>query len=236
MAKINYYLKRPLENFSASFAARYFGRKREKYFDTKTYGLENLPKGPAIIVPNHCIGIDGITLGDIIPKRIHFFVQNEGLYSRNLLMEFSCWACGLIPVNVDNLNSNRVALTRAKDYLDCSSDLIGIFSEGPTKRLDQTKPLQERNHYPSASHLSIKTNNPIIPIAIKTIPEVEENLWEFGSLKKFEWARNYSNKNGLIPYVFKIGQPIFPSKDINKKELTQRVKEEIIRIHREISL
>ncbi len=236
MAKINYYLKRPIENFSANFAARYFGSKRENYFDTQISGLENLPNGSAIIVPNHCIGIDGITLANLIPKRIHFFVQNEGLYSRNLLMEFSCWACGLIPVNVDNLNSNRVALTRAKDYLDCSSDFVGIFSEGPTKRLDKTKSLRERDHYPSASHLSIKTNKPIIPIAIKTISDVEENLWEFGSLKKFEWAKDYSNKNGLIPYIFKIGRPIFPSKEINKKELTQQVKEEIIRLHEEIKI
>jgi 1-acyl-sn-glycerol-3-phosphate acyltransferase len=192
----------------------------------------------AIIVPNHEIGIDGLilayALSEDVKKQTHFLVQNEGVYSGKYQMML--WATGQIPVNVDNRSKNKTVMKRVEDYLEYSQDLIGIFSEGPTKNLIQDGKLiaiGQRKHELGAAHFSIRKNKPIIPIAVRVPSEVQDKLVEFGAKgyqDKLSWVKEYTQSHGRIPYIINIGTAI---KGENKNELTQRVKEQLIYLYDE---
>lgn len=241
MAHINYYLKRPVEKFFLWAGKRHYRKVRKSYFDTSISGWENLPGESAIVVPNHCIGIDGMLITIAMPRPVHFLVDS-GVYSRTRKSKFYGWLIGAIPVNVDRLSGNREVLNRVSDYLGYSRDFIGIFSEGRAKQYydPDTKtivPIKERKYDIGAAHFAIKRNVPIVPIGLGIPFEVQREIYEFGVSKaksNFDFMKRYIENNGKIPYHINIGMPIRAEAKESKESLTQRVKTEVIRLADEI--
>ncbi len=239
MSRLNYYLKRPIEKFAFNRGKRIFEKLIGNYLDIRTLNADTLQESRgAIIVPNHEIGIDGgvlaYALSEDAKKQTHFLVQNEGVYSGKY--QVMLWASGQIPVNVDNKSRNKIVMKRVEDYLQYSPDLIGIFSEGPTKNLIQNGTMldiKERKHEVGAAHFSIRKNKPIVPLSVRVPDEVRSKLMEFGAVgyeDKLSWVNQYTQLKGKIPYVINIG---LPQNGTNKTELTQRVKEQLIDLYDE---
>lgn len=239
MSRLNYYLKRPIEKFAFNRSKKIFEKLIGNYLDIRTINADVLyESNGGIVVPNHEIGIDGAVLGYALSedakKQTHFLVQNEGVYSGKY--QFMLWAVGQIPVNVDNKSRNKIVMKRVEDYLEYSPDLVGIFSEGPTKNLIQDGKiieLEKRKHEVGAAHFAIRKNKPIVPVSLRVPEQVREKLVEFGAngyQDKLAWVKQYTQINGRIPYIINIG---LPQNGSNKNELTERVKEQLIYLYDE---
>jgi 1-acyl-sn-glycerol-3-phosphate acyltransferase len=231
MAKINYYLKRPVEALTYAFCSWRVKKMAKKYFQIGVEGLENLPAESAIIVPNHEIGIDSGLLGITMPRKIHYLVQKEGVYDSRATMLL--WALGQIPVNVRG-GSNREVVKRAGDYLNYSRDFLGIFGEGPSMNLDvggEPLPVLKREYQAGAAHFAINKRKEIIPVALVTREEIVRNFWNFPwneQEEKFRDLGKYVKEKGKVPYRVCVGKPLWCEQ---KRELTARVKEEICRMY-----
>jgi 1-acyl-sn-glycerol-3-phosphate acyltransferase len=221
----------------------------ECYFDYKLKGTDNLPEGPAILVPNHCMMSDGLFLNQQVfrskrNKLTHFFVQN-GVYDK---LKPYFWAKGQIPVRVDKRSPGLAVLKRTKEYIDWTTDYLGIFAEGPTKDLVDKKthrivPINEREHSNGAAFTAVKNQVPIVPVGIRSNDFVETETWKY-TLSKFWqalWAlHKHVWKNGKAPYYINFGNPIYPDKLEDSatrkqektaiRDLAQRVREEVIRL------
>jgi 1-acyl-sn-glycerol-3-phosphate acyltransferase len=239
MARINYYLKRPIELVCQGLVLSYIGFKTRKYLDISVKGIENLPECSSIIAPNHCIGIDSMLVARAIPRFMNYLIQSEGNYGA-----IGKWAVGGILVNVDKRSTNSLVLRRVRDYLSHNGNIIGIFPEGPTKNLyspdGRPLPLEKREHYSGAVHFALSNGVPIVPIGVSTCEDVAEKLWEVGGDfgRYLGIMREYTAKNGKIPYRINIGKPIRieAAESVsrrNKKELTEIVRQEIIRLARQ---
>lgn len=241
MAKINYYLKRPVEKFSQWAGKLCYGKIKDRYLNTFVRGVENLPDESAIVVPNHCIGLDGMLVTIALPRLVHFLVD-DGVYSRTRMAKFQNWLIGGIPVNIDKRSGNKMVLKRVADYLEYCPDFIGIFSEGRAKQYydPETKevmPVEKRKHDVGAAHFAIKSGVSIVPIGLGIPVEVQRELYEFGPGKiesNFKFITRYIENNGKIPYYINIGKPMYPETKESKESLTQRVRAEVIGLVNEI--
>ena len=240
MVSLGYYLKRYfIEKPCYRMACLFFDKILfGKYFDFNIKGLENIPKKSAIIVPNHCIGIDGILLSIKIPKQIHFLIKYEGVYNSKL--KIPCWMTGGIPVKVDKRSSNKAVLKRTSEYLKKSNDLCGIFSGGPSNELINEKtmeiiPLGQRDHYDGAAGIAIKRGVDIVPIGLRVAEDISKKLWSFKDKSKENrmYMKEYKKRGGKgITYHINIGKPISPEgyNPKRKEELTKIVKKEICKL------
>jgi len=244
MSKINYYLKRPIELGAISLGKTFYGKpKIDQYLDIRIKREFGLLEIAAVIVPNHCIGADGMILKTIINKPIHFLIQKEGVYDSKL--KSLLWLIGEIPVGMDNRSTYKQAIRRAGDYLRWSNDYIGIFSEGPTKSLvkgDEAISLEQREHKTGAAHIAIDNEVPIIPVGLYVNEKVQRYLWSFDKGVDAAWAylEDHVSKEGKLPYHVNIGYPVYPEyfnklpKKQRVKEITKVVKERIIGLVNEI--
>lgn len=242
MFNINHYLKRPVEVAAQWAAEEYCKCVWTRYLDFKIGGFENLVERSAIVVPNHVTGIDGVILTTILPRHTHFLIQNEGLYNSNLKMNFFCWLTGEIPINVES-NIDPKSINRARDYLRLYNDFVGVFSEGPAKKLlDATGKVievKDRKHSPTAAIIAVKEGVPLIPIGLRTSDEIKKNLWEIPDVKeKQDYLRRLVKTSGKIPYSVNIGLPIYPravgsDSEIRREvvRLTKEVRAEVIRLY-----
>jgi hypothetical protein len=245
MAKINYYLKRPIENISYLAGKMFFNQIFRNYFEIKLKGEQNLPKKSSVLCFNHCIGIDGLLFSTYSRKKTHFLVQFEGAYSSNVFVEALLWAIGSIPVKIEDSRFDMAPIRRSKDYLEANNDNVGVFIDGPAKYLREKSgrivPLDERPSNEGAALISLWSGRPLVPIGLHSEWGIVENLFEFGWSKKEEkmsFIKKYVERSGRIPYVINIGRPIESlcrnmGKNGQRKELTSIVKQEIIRLSKE---
>ena len=223
----------------------------EPNLDFRISGLENLTSESAILVPNHEIGPDSILLASQLPQRVHYLVDNSIADLKKLDPSLSSyermrralvftemkalfWILGQIPIGIDKGSSGKIVIKRVGEYLEVNNGHIGIFSEGPAKSLvkdNRPIPVQERVHQPGAAYFATKYNRPIIPIAIATTGEIVNLFWEFPYTKKEEMlklAEEYIRRNGKIPYIVKIGKPLFCS---DRKKLTELTRSAVCEMY-----
>ncbi|MEI8234425.1 MAG: AMP-binding protein [Verrucomicrobiota bacterium] len=153
-------------------------------------GIENLPQGGCLLVPNHVSWVDAILLQAACPRAIRFLVY-EPIY-RNPLLHPLFRLLGAIPI------SSR----KAKDALRAASariqagEIVCIFPEGELSRTGML--LRLRRGYELIAHA---TECPVVPVWL-------DQLW--GSIFSFQGGRFFKKLPRRIPYpvTLDFGEPM----------------------------
>src|SRR5439155_3315538 len=125
----------------------------------KAIGLENIPKGPAIIAANHQSFLDDVLLPLVVPHRKVVFLGKEE-YFRKWYLRWFFKGAGVIPVRREQSSASQAALDAGVGALR-EGKLIGIFPEGtrsPDGRLYRGKT--------GVARMALEAGVPVIPVAI----------------------------------------------------------------------
>jgi len=149
--------------------------------DIQVSGLENIPKGPKIIVANHPNATDAFMLPIIFPEKLHFLIQ-ASVFEAPLVGRLLAYA-EQIPVIT---GKGRHALNLAREKLFQGGSVV-IFPEG---RLNNDAGLYHGKI--GAVRLAIQSKVPILPLGFYVPPEVlrvfnitfenrpASSRWQFG--------------------------------------------------------
>lgn len=161
-------------------------------FFIKVDGRENIPQnGPVILCANHTSNFDPLVLRTQINREINFLAKKECF--ENKILAFVLKKFNAIPVdrNKNDLSAYKNTMRKLKD-----KKVIGIFIQGTRKKdnnFDEAKN--------GAAMFAIKSNAPIVPVAIK------------------------SNFKLFSKVIIKIGKPIYfnnlDTKKLNREILNQ---------------
>jgi 1-acyl-sn-glycerol-3-phosphate acyltransferase len=167
-------------------------------------GKENIPKeGSVILAANHVSYWDPIIVGCICPRVVRFMAKKE-LFSYFI---FGKILKSIYAFPVDRKKSDREAIKAALTVLK-NNEVLGMFPEGmrvKNKKLGEFKQ--------GMAMIALKTQAPIVPIAIKN----SEKIFSKG------WFRSFQVIIGEpVVYNNKIITKKYKSEDI--KELTNMVR------------
>ncbi|MEA2022362.1 MAG: lysophospholipid acyltransferase family protein [Candidatus Caldatribacteriota bacterium] len=171
------------------------------FFGLRITGSKNLPKsGPFIVVANHSSVFDGFILASSIKPKITFMAAAY-LFKINFY-RYILQGVGAIPVQRNG--SDIFALKKSIEILK-QGDILGIFPEGRMKNKEDSVSAKA-----GAAYLAVKTNVPIVPIAIK------------GADKALPVGKKWPKFSRI---EVQIGKPIITSKalNINKKNIEKIV-------------
>jgi 1-acyl-sn-glycerol-3-phosphate acyltransferase len=121
-------------------------------------GADRLPKGPAIICPNHTSVIDSFMLPSVLPRRITFVGKAEYLDDWKTRHLFP--ALGMIPIDRSGGDASKRALDAAAGVLD-RGELFGIYPEGTRSRDGKL-----RKGHTGPARLALRTGAPLVPVGI----------------------------------------------------------------------
>ncbi len=119
-------------------------------------GLENIPAGPCVWVPNHRSYID-TPIHAAIPRRMRLMGKDSMWKYR-----FPAWlftTIGCFPVNRDT--ADRTAMRIALDALLYGNDPVVMFGEGERKDGARVLPLMD-----GPAYLAARAQVPIVPVGI----------------------------------------------------------------------
>ena len=157
-------------------------------------GIDNIPhRTTFIIVSNHEKLIDPLyilyTILKKLNKKIHFLATPTWWFLGDIICRQ--WA-GCIP-----LFNTEQAYKEAKRLVE-SSEIIGIFPEGGTRRT--------KNPKTGAVRLALETNTPILPIAVKSSYVPFNSRLKFGKLIHLRGSKRNIRKlaKDLMLEVYKL--------------------------------
>jgi acyl-[acyl-carrier-protein]-phospholipid O-acyltransferase/long-chain-fatty-acid--[acyl-carrier-protein] ligase len=166
---------------AAERALYFFGRLLVLCFYRATaLGLEHLPKGGFLLLPNHISWVDAIVLQLACPRRIRYIIDQE-FYHKPLLQPFLRIA-GCIPIDTRN---SRAAIRAAAEKI-ASGEIVCLFPEGQLTRSGTLLRLR-RGYELIARH----ANAPVVPVWL-------DRLW--GSIFSFQGGRFFTKLPKRIPY------------------------------------
>lgn len=153
----------------------------------KVEGWENIPDGPAIVLPKHQSTWETFWLPSYLPRRLSF------VYKRELhWIPFFGWAIGSLGmVNIDRsrgLDAFEQVVRQGVEHLRDGWWIV-IFPEGT-----RTPPGSTKRYKTGGARLAVRTGTPVLPIAVNS-----GECWPRGPLVK---------SSGEIIVV--IGKPIDP--------------------------
>jgi acyl-[acyl-carrier-protein]-phospholipid O-acyltransferase/long-chain-fatty-acid--[acyl-carrier-protein] ligase len=154
-------------------------------------GLENLPPGGFLLLPNHISWIDAIVLQLACPHRPIRYIIDEEFYRKPMLHPFLRLA-GCIPIDTRHSHSAiRAATKRIAD-----GEIVCLFPEGQLERAGTLLRLR-RGYELIARH----ANAPVVPVWL-------DRLW--GSIFSFQGGRFFTKWPKEIPYRVTIafGKPL----------------------------
>jgi len=124
------------------------------------YGLENVPsRGPYIICSNHTSWFDPPLVASIIPGRqLVSFMAKEELF-KIFIIGFLIKRAGAFPVKRNT--ADRKAIKNALNVIS-NGGILGLFPEGTRIKTGQ---LGEPQH--GVAMIALKSNSPVLPVAIK---------------------------------------------------------------------
>src|SRR6266852_3593128 len=175
----------------AERALYFFGRLLVRCFYRATaLGLEHLPDGGFLLLPNHISWVDTIVLQFACPRPIRYIIDQE-FYHKAILQPFLRIA-GCIPIDTRN---SRAAIRAAAEKI-AAGEIVCLFPEGQLTRSGTLLRLR-RGYELIARH----ANAPVVPVWL-------DQLW--GSIFSFQGGRFFTKLPKRIPYRVTIafGKPL----------------------------
>jgi acyl-[acyl-carrier-protein]-phospholipid O-acyltransferase/long-chain-fatty-acid--[acyl-carrier-protein] ligase len=170
-------------------------------------GLENLPQGGFLLLPNHITWIDAIVLQLACSRPIRYVIDQE--HYHNPLLHPVLRTLGCIPINTHN---SRSAIRVAAEKI-AGGQIVCLFPEGQLERTGVLLRLQ-RGYELIARH----ANAQIVSVWL-------DQLW--GSIFSFQGGRFFTKLPKRIPYPVTIafGKPLQPGDADNAT-----VREELLKL------
>jgi 1-acyl-sn-glycerol-3-phosphate acyltransferase len=142
------------------------------FFNVKTVGVENLPKGGYILVGNHLSYLDPLAFAYSVyfhMKRAPHYLAKEGLF-RVPVLGWLLPKVGQIPVYRSG-RGNEEPMRAAKDFLK-AGQVVVIFPEGTLTRDPDLWPMRGKS---GAVRLAVELGLPIVPAAHWGVEKVLAN-------------------------------------------------------------
>ncbi len=149
-------------------------------YRVSTVGLEHLPNGGVLLLPNHISFVDAIILQLACPRRIRFIVD-ESFYRKPLLHPI-LRLVGCIPITPRRAKD---AIRVAGDYMR-AGEVVCLFPEGQLTRIGTLLRLQRGYEL-----IARQANIPVLPVWL-------DELW--GSIFSYQGGRFFSKWPKRIPY------------------------------------
>src|SRR5215510_16393740 len=107
----------------------FFGRRLVRcFYRVRARGLENLPAGGFLLVPNHITWVDALILQVACPRPIRYVIHQE--YYRKPLLHPILRTIGCIPIS----NRQSHAAVRAAAEKVAEGEIVCVFPEGELER------------------------------------------------------------------------------------------------------
>ncbi len=181
-----------MATMSAAERALYFvGRLLARcFYRVDTLGLENLPSGGFLLLPNHISWVDAVVLQLACPRPIRYIIDQE-YYHKPILHPF-LRVLGCIPIT----SSKSHPAIRAATEKIAEGEIVCVFPEGRLERTGTLLRLQ-RGYELIARH----GNAQVVPVWL-------DQLW--GSIFSFQGGKFFRKLPKRIPYPVTIafGQPL----------------------------
>jgi acyl-[acyl-carrier-protein]-phospholipid O-acyltransferase / long-chain-fatty-acid--[acyl-carrier-protein] ligase len=172
-------------------ALHFFGRPLVRFFyRVDPLGLENLPEGGFLLLPNHITWVDALVLQFACPRPIRYIVDQE-FYDKPLLRSFMR-TVGCIPIDVRH---SRSAIRAAAEQL-AAGEIVCLFPEGQLTRSGTLLRLR-RGYELIAQH----ANATVVPVWL-------DRLW--GSVFSFQGGKFFTKWPKELPYRVTVafGKPL----------------------------
>src|SRR6266566_2809962 len=160
------------------------------FYRVTALGLENLPRGGFLLVPNHISWVDALVLQLACPRPIRFVIDQE-YYHKPILHPF-LRVLGCIPINIRH--SHQAVRAAAEKIAD--GEIVCVFPEGQLERRGTLLRLH-RGYELIARH----ANAQVAPVWL-------DQLW--GSIFSFQGGRFFTKFPKRFPYpvTIALGKPL----------------------------
>src|SRR6058998_1938961 len=160
------------------------------FYRVTALGLENLPGGGFLLVPNHITWVDAVVLQFACPRPIRYVID-QAYYHRPILHPF-LRALGCIPINTRRSHS---AIRAAAEKI-AAGEIVCLFPEGQLERTGVLLRLQ-RGYELIARHADTQ----VVPVWL-------DQLW--GSIFSFQGGRFFRKipKRIRYPVTVAFGEPL----------------------------
>ena len=189
-------------------ALRFFaGPLVRSIYRVTALGVEHLPQGGFLLLPNHITWVDAIVLQIACPRPIRYIIDQE-FYCKPILQPF-VRLVRCIPIDTRH---SRSAVRAATEKI-AAGEIVCLFPEGQLERAGTLLRLQ-RGYELIAHH----ANAPVVPVWL-------DRLW--GSIFSFQGGRFFTKWPKEIPYRVTVafGKPLEP-----KAAEIATVREELLKL------
>ena len=164
------------------------------FYRVEAHGLDNLPPGGSLLLPNHISWVDAIVLQLACPRPVRYIIDQE-FYHKPLLKPFMRMV-GCIPIDIRHARS---AIRAATERLN-AGEVVCLFPEGQLTRSGTLLRLR-RGYELIAQH----ANAPVVPVWL-------DRLW--GSIFSFQGGKFFTKFPKEIPYRVSVafGKALEPQK------------------------
>ena len=170
---------------------RFFGLPFARMiYRVKTTGIEHLPAGGCLLLPNHITWVDAIVLSLACPRPIRFIID-EGVY-RNPVLNPILRAISCIPITGRKAKEGmRDAIARIR-----AGEIVCLFPEGELTRTGSLLRLRR-----GFEIIARQAEAPVVPVWL-------DQLW--GSIFSFQGGRFFTKLPKAIPYRVTVafGEPL----------------------------
>src|SRR5256885_4671726 len=189
-------------------ALHFFARPLVKtFYRVRALGLEHLPAGGSLLLPNHISWVDAIVLQLACPRPIRYIIDQE-FYRKPMLHPF-LKTVGCIPIDIRH---SRSAIRAATEKL-AAGEIVCLFPEGQLTRSGTLLRLR-RGYELIAQH----ANAAVVPVWL-------DRMW--GSIFSFQGGKFFTKWPREIPYRVSVafGKPL----EANAADIAT-VREELLKL------
>lgn len=176
-------------------------------YRVKAVGVERLPSGGFLLLPNHITWVDAIVLLIACPRPIRFIIDQE--YYENRFLHLILRTVGCIPITARRAKD---AMRRAAEKIR-EGEIVCLFPEGQLSRSGTLQRLRRGYQI-----IAGQSGAPVVPVWL-------DELW--GSIFSFQGHRFFTKWPRHVPYpaTVEFGNPLSPN-DIDSATL----REELLKV------